>query len=94
MKYGKGKWPYDYPYASGHESLRQWLHAGEVSKQGFADLGAEFGPDQVALCAGCAGGTAENPTGIVALVRAMPENIAKAWFEFDECELVEAGLRS
>jgi len=87
------KWPHDYPYANGEGQPREWLHAGEVSREGFADLLTAFGSDEVALCTGCAGGTAENPTGIVALIRATPENLAKAWFEISEKELVEAGLK-
>ena len=87
------KWPHDYPYADGESEPRQWLHAGEVSQKGFAELVAAFGSDEVALCIGCAGGTAENPTGIVALIRATPENLAKAWFDFDGRELVETGLK-
>ncbi len=86
------KWPNDYPYADGEGKPRQWAHAGEISQKGFAELVAAFGSGEVALCIGCAGGTTENPTGIVALIRATPENLAKAWFDLDEEELVEAGL--
>jgi len=79
-------------YAAGHEQPRRWLHAGEVTEQGFAELEREFGEGEVALCIGCAGGTAEKPTGTVVLIRATPENLKKAWFPFDEEELLEAGL--
>ena len=87
------QWPHGYPYAPGHDrKQRQWLHAGEVTEEAFQDLVEAFGEDNVALCIGCAGGNAERPTGIVALIRATPENVARAWYLLDEEELLEVGL--